>query len=61
MPRQAKMTAACGDLKNTIRVGRRALVSVAGRMVVIGVVVMRLGQLLENVVHLMRCRIKQEK
>lgn len=61
MPGQAKMTAACRDLKNTIRVARRAVVSVAGRTVMIGVVVMRVRELLEDMVHLMRCRIKQEK
>jgi hypothetical protein len=59
MPGQAKMTAACRDLKNTIRVARRAVVSVAGRTVMIGVVVMRVRELLEYMVHLMRCLIKQ--
>jgi len=44
-------------LENAVRVGGRTIMSVAGRMVVIGAVMMRLRRLLENMVHLMRCRI----
>lgn len=51
LPPQTEMTLACRDLKDTVRVGGRTVISIGGRMFMIGIVVMRLGNLVEKMMH----------
>jgi hypothetical protein len=47
------MTSACRDLKDTVRVGGGTVVAIGGRMLMISIVSMRLGKLVEKMMHLM--------
>ncbi|HET9549409.1 MAG TPA: hypothetical protein VFQ03_04495 [Candidatus Binatia bacterium] len=51
MPRQTKMTTAYRDLKDTVRVGGRTVVAIGGRMFMISIVSMRLGNLVEKMMY----------
>ncbi len=53
MPGKAEMTTACRDLEDAVRVGRGMAIAIGARMLMIGIVMMRLGKLLEKVVYLM--------
>jgi len=51
------MTSACRDLKDTVRVGGGTVVAIGGRMFMISIVSMRLGNLIKKMMYLMGRRI----
>jgi hypothetical protein len=60
LPRQAKVTAACRNLEDAVSLSRRTAVAIGVLMFVLAVV-MRFGQLLEKMMHLMGCGIEQKE